>query len=235
MNNSTYEILRDIGIPPVFFTEADREQLLVLEALLKSGDYGAEFPWELRDELLFKKHTTNLPADYKDLARERFLAFEKAVNLIHLAVSRNSSIPITPTNVDAVLAESEALKQKLESIPVVLEQLVQQAKIEEELFGYSDQQVPDVAPSPATLGLKWHAPRTEFVELIYALFEAGAITSIVPGGREGAVKRLGEALGVEGKTAPSTVIQDIKTKRNRDRLTPLLDRLKEKFLDYLSR
>lgn len=91
------------------------------------------------------------------------------------------------------------------------------------------------APQLVTLGLTWQGPRTEFVELACALYEAGAITIDGLGGRDAVVERLGSALGVTGKTPVSTVLQDIKNKRNGDRQTPLLDRLKTKFLDYLGK
>jgi hypothetical protein len=89
--------------------------------------------------------------------------------------------------------------------------------------------------SQPSLGLQWNEPRTEFVELMHALFEAGTLTTTVKGGRTGAIERLGQALGVEGRTPISTVLQDIKNKRNGDRQTPLLDRLRERFLAYLNK
>jgi hypothetical protein len=82
--------------------------------------------------------------------------------------------------------------------------------------------------APTNLGLKWQGPRAEFVELVHALFNAGALTITEKGGRDGATKRLGEALGIKGTTPYSTVLNDIKS-RNNDRQTPLLDRLKERF------
>jgi hypothetical protein len=90
--------------------------------------------------------------------------------------------------------------------------------------------------APATLGLQWHGPRAEFVELVYALFESGSLTITQKGanGRAGAIERLGSALGVEGKDKVDSVLQVIK-KRNSDRQTPLLDRLKERLLLYLAK
>ncbi|MBD2714366.1 hypothetical protein KBK19_04890 [Microvirga sp. STR05] len=51
----------------------------------------------------------------------------------------------------------------------------------------------------AGLGLQWNTPRAEYIELMYGLFECGALTATGKGGRAGAIERLGEALGIEGK------------------------------------
>lgn len=85
------------------------------------------------------------------------------------------------------------------------------------------------------LGLQWNTPRIEFVELMYALFEAGVlkITSESKS-RAKAIDRLGEILQVEGKEKIDSVLQNIK-KRNSDRQTPLLDRLKESLSEYINR
>ncbi len=235
MNNAYYEDLRREGSAPGAFTEEMQAELLALEESLKAGTYGADFPWARRDVLMGAKLAAALPADYRDLARSRFLALQKAAEAIYLAAARNSSIPITPANVEAVSFEAEQLREKIKQIPVALEQLRIQDEREAELFGCPVPSLPAPLIQPASLGLTWKGPRTEFIELMYALFEADALTIDVKGGRKEAIERLGNMLGVRGTTDPHTVIQDIKNKRNGDRQTPLLDRLKTKLLDYLSR
>ena len=91
-----------------------------------------------------------------------------------------------------------------------------------------------VSSIPLTdFGFQWNASNAEFMELIYALTESGVITSTMPGGKKGIAERLGKLLGVEGLKNISVTVNALRKKRNNDRLTPLLDKLKNSYLAWV--
>jgi hypothetical protein len=83
------------------------------------------------------------------------------------------------------------------------------------------------------LAIKWHAPHTQLVELVYTLDLAGVITPTKPGGREGMVERLGKALGVEATSPANVVASAIRSKRDNARRMPLLTKLMQSFARWL--
>jgi hypothetical protein len=94
------------------------------------------------------------------------------------------------------------------------------------------------APSPSALPadkqLEWLGTKVELVELAYALLEAGTIRA---SSRAKAVALLASFFGVSDLGKPEKGLEAIKKRREQDGQprTPLLDKLKESLIRYLSR
>lgn len=82
-----------------------------------------------------------------------------------------------------------------------------------------------------TMPLAWQGTKAEFVELGYALLESGVVNAP---NRAVAIKKLGEQFGVALGDNPATHLQTIQKRKPGGLLTPLLDRLRDAFNQYMS-
>lgn len=83
-----------------------------------------------------------------------------------------------------------------------------------------------------TTPLPWQGTKAELAELGYSLLESGVVGAT---NRAAAVKSLGEVFGVVLGDNPATHLQTIQKRKSGGLLTPLLDRLREAFTEYIKR
>jgi hypothetical protein len=83
-----------------------------------------------------------------------------------------------------------------------------------------------------TTPLSWQGTKAELAELGYSLLESGAVGA---NNRAAAVKSLGEVFGVALGDNPATHLQTIQKRKAGGLLTPLLDRLRDAFIEYMKR
>ncbi|HEX8330826.1 MAG TPA: RteC domain-containing protein [Hymenobacter sp.] len=83
-----------------------------------------------------------------------------------------------------------------------------------------------------TVPLAWQGSKAELVELGYSLLESGVVAAP---NRAGAVKKLGELFGIELGDNPATHLQTIQKRKPGGLITPLLDQLREAFVQYMNR
>jgi hypothetical protein len=83
-----------------------------------------------------------------------------------------------------------------------------------------------------TTPLTWQGSKAELAELGYSLLESGVVGAT---NRAAAVKSLGEVFGVALGDNPATHLQTIQKRKAGGLLTPLLDRLRDAFSQYMKR
>lgn len=83
-----------------------------------------------------------------------------------------------------------------------------------------------------TTPLTWQGTKAELAELGYSLLESGVVSAT---NRAAAVKSLGEVFGRALGDNPAVHLQTIQKRKAGGLLTPLLDRLREAFTEYMKR
>jgi hypothetical protein len=83
-----------------------------------------------------------------------------------------------------------------------------------------------------TTPLTWQGTKAELAELGYSLLESDTVGAA---NRAAAVKSLGEVFGVALGDNPAVHLQTIQKRKAGSLLTPLLDRLREAFTEYMKR
>ena len=82
-----------------------------------------------------------------------------------------------------------------------------------------------------TTPLVWQGSKAELAELGYSLLESGVVEAL---NRAVAVKKIGELFGVALGDNPATHLQTIQKRKPGGLLTPLLDRLRDAFSQYMN-
>jgi hypothetical protein len=171
MNNSHYELLRELAGSPYWFTDQMRSEFSALREQLRNGTADSNFPWERYEELGFYELVSKLPANWRDVHKDlKQRLFEKGQKL-HLDILRHNTIAITAANTSWHYSVGKQHQFKLKLLTQGLKQLERLEAFATEMFSGSADDKESSPWKPLLIGL------LTLPELFEFFVECGLLTA----------------------------------------------------------